>query len=589
LQYAGNVDVSALKGRQKDWRQAFDVPGTPRLVPLSKLVSPKNELEDAKFKAGQKKDPRQNAADWIVKTMNQEPGTKKRAPLDVSDNGDGTFTIHDGNATAQALMLAGWKAVPVNVIEAPRDTLAKAPTTVDSGPDLFGFNTGLGLDTLLTPAQKQAKVTQSQTLDLFGGKPNAQPRPTPQRPARPVTPPRSKTPSQQSEGFGELFAQPGMAGESGGDSGTTRPAGQPGSLGTGGNDAAGGNVAGESLRRPITQLGGSGGESMSGKQGDAPSDDSRTPARLERPSLDSPARNFAPPADLDRLAPAGNKAKIRANLDAITLLKRLYAENRDATPEEKRTLAAYSGWGAFKEAFNDGYADRREFYKNNPHYLSYNPGYQSWEKNWGELHDTLKKELTEDEYRAASRSTLNAHYTAAPVIRAMWKMLERLGFKGGRALEPSAGAGHYLGLQPAGDIADRTQWQTVELDDLSARLLAKLYPEAAVNERHGGHPGRQIDGLGFERARIPNGSLDLVISNVPFHESGPRKKGFPNLNLHNFFFAHALDKVKPGGLVAFITSSSTMQNNQKQRDFIASKGDLVAAFRLPNNSNGEQK
>lgn len=463
-------------------------------------------------------------------------------------------------------------------------TLAKGRTSPDAGPDLFGFNTGLGLDTLLTPRQKEAKLQQSQQLDLFGGFPDAPSRPTSQRPARPVTPPRSQTPAQQPAGFGDLFAQPGLAGESGGVSGTTRPAGQSGSLGTRGNDTAGGGLVEDDLVSTAGQSGIRGGGTVPGGNGGAGNNVSSQPARLDRPALDNPARNFSPPADLERLAPAGAKAKIRANLDAIKLLKVLDAAGRDATPEDKRTLAAYSGWGAFKEAFNDKSAEGRDYWKGRPD-TRYKPTFvTSWEQNWGELHDTLKAELTEDEYRAASRSTLNAHYTAAPVIRAMWSMVERLGFKGGRSLEPSAGAGHYIGLQPAGDIADRTQWQTVELDDLSAKILARLYPEASVNERPGGNPARQIDGLGFERARIPNGSLDLVISNVPFHESGPRKKGFPNLNLHNFFFAHALDKVKPGGLVAFITSSSTMQNNQKQRDFIASKGDLVAAFRLPNNA-----
>jgi N12 class adenine-specific DNA methylase/DNA repair protein RadC len=459
--------------------------------------------------------------------------------------------------------------------------LAKSKVRPDAGPDLFSFNAGLGLTDLLTPAQKEAKVQQAQTLDLFGGLTNAQPRPTAQRPARPVTPPRRQlAPEPEPTGFGELFDQTGMAGGNAGGSPTGLGAGP----GTGGNDTTGGDLAGDPQPDSTGQPQDGTGDRPTRKPRGARNDAAST--RLERPALDSPARNFAPPADLASLAPAGNKAKIQANLAAIRLLKTLETEERNATPEEKRTLAAYTGWGAFKEAFNDGMADAVKDWKTRPYYSQqYKPQFvTTWEKNYGELHSILKAELSDDEYRAASRSTLNAHYTAAPVIRPMWKMVERLGFKGGRALEPSGGNGHYIGLQPAGEIADRTQWQAVELDDLSARMLAKLYPEATVNERRGGNESRSMDGMGFERARIPNGSLDLIISNVPFHESGPRKKGFPNLNLHNFFFAHALDKVKPGGLVAFITSASTLQNNLKQRDFIASKGDLVAAIRLPNNA-----
>lgn len=575
--HAGNVDVTALQGKQADWKKAFTFPAGARMVPLSKLVSPKNELESPRFKAGLKADPRQTAANFITRAIAGEPGIKQRAPLDVSANPDGTYTIHDGNATAQALMLAGWKAVPVNVIEAPTLAMGRKSVT-DAGPDLFGFNAGLGLDTLLTPRQKEAKLQQSQQLDLFGGFPDAPARPTPQRPARPARPSRPAEAPQQPGGLGELFAAPGMAGNNlGGRSPLGNAAGQPGSLGGSGNPAPGGSQTGGTDGQPAADaLAGadSGMPGMPGLSEPAPV--------LDRPSVGSPDRNFEVPADVESLAPATDKAKILANVAAIKLLKELEADRRNATPEEKKVLAAYTGWGAFKEAFNSKYEDdiARIWDGRDQRYM---PDWlQSWQRNHRPLHKLLKENMSEDEFASASASTLNAHYTAAPFIRAMWKMVERLGFKGGRAMEPSAGAGHYVGLTPS-ELADKTQWQTVELDDLSARLLSKLYPEAVVNESQPDET-RAVTGLGFERARIPNGSLDLVISNVPFHESGPRKKGFPNLNLHNFFFAHALDKVKPGGLIAFITSESTMQNNMKQRDFIASKGDLVAAFRLPNNA-----
>jgi N12 class adenine-specific DNA methylase len=588
--HAGNVDVTPLQGKQADWKKAFTFPAGARMVPLSKLVSPKNELESPRFKAGLKADPRQTAANFITRAIAGEPGIKQRAPLDVSANPDGTFTIHDGNATAQALMLAGWKAVPVNVIEAP--ALAGDPvagsgnflamgrkSVTDSGPDLFGFNAGLGLDTLLTPRQKEAKLQQSQQLDLFGSLTDEKPRTPSPRPARAPRPASLPQASQQSAGLGELFA-PGMAGTGPGSRNLLGdPPGLTGGLGGSGNPAPGGSSTGNP--GADTPAGSRPSQSPDSGMPSMPRISQPAPV-LDRPSVGSPDRNFEVPAEVENLAPLTDKAKIIANLDAIRLLKHLETERRNATPEEKKKLAAYTGWGAFKEAFNSKYeADISSYWDGRDQ--RYMPDWlQSWQRNHRPLHKLLRENMSEDEFASASASTLNAHYTAAPFIRSMWKMVKRLGFKGGRAMEPSAGAGHYVGLTPS-DLADKTQWQTVELDDLSARLLSKLYPEAVVNESQPDET-RAVSGLGFERARIPNGSVDLIISNVPFHESGPRKKGFPNLNLHNFFFAHALDKVKPGGLVAFITSESTMQNNMKQRDFIASKGDLVAAFRLPNNA-----
>ena len=563
-----NVDVSALAGTQKHWRKAFNIPGTPKLVALAKLTATKHEPQSV-----------QNAARFIAQAIS---GTKSaRAPIDVSANPDGTYTVQDGNATAQALMLAGWKAIPVHIVAtAP---LAKSRTALDDTPDLFSFNTGLGLDTLLTPAQKESKLQHAETLDLFAGTSNARPRPTAQRPARPARASRPASTPEQSSGADDLFAAPGLAGNGNGQ----RPAladaaGHPGSLGGRGNPTSGGSTT-SATNGPTAadSLEGSG-SSLSGMPADGGDSDVH---RLDRPSVGSPDRNFEVPDSVESLAPSTDKAKILANLAAIRLLKELEDQRRNPTAEEKKTLAAYTGWGAFKEAFNSKYeGDIADYWDGKPAYQrQHMPDWlQSWEKNHRPLHKLLRENMTEDEFSSASASTLNAHYTAAPIIRAMWKMVERLGFTGGRAIEPSAGAGHYLGLQPS-TMADQTAWQTVELDDLSARLLSKLYPEATVNESRS-DPTRLVSGLGFERARIPNGSLDLAISNVPFHESGPRKKGFPALNLHNFFFAHALDKVKPGGLVAFITSESTMQNNMKQRDFIASKGDLVAAFRLPNNA-----
>lgn len=476
-------------------------------------------------------------------------------------------------------------------------SLSMSRRRADSGTlDLFSFNAGLELTPLLTPAQRDAKLEQALQPSLFGTSSDARPRPTSSRPAKSARPSRPAQPAETAAGFGDLFGQAGLDSPAGGTGNGRRGFGgssgllpSDGPLGAGadgvrGNSGSGGTETGtpgtDSAGETDSQ--GSPDTDVSGMPGDAAGLDADL-----RPSVGDPARNFEIPEDLESLAPATDKAKIQANIEAIRLLKRLESERRNATTEEKRVLASYTGWGAFKEAFNSKYEQAiTEIWDKPGARRQYMPEFlQSWERNHRANHKLLREAMTEDEFASASASTLNAHYTALPIIRSMWSMVQRLGFTGGRALEPAAGAGHYIGTTPAA-MADRVQWQAVELDELSARLLSRLYPEATVNEEKGGadRPARQITGLGFERARIPNGSLDLVISNVPFHESGPSKKGFPKLNLHNFFFGHALDKVKPGGLVAFITSESTMQNNIRQRDFLASKGDLVAAIRLPNNA-----
>jgi hypothetical protein len=459
------------------------------------------------------------------------------------------------------------------------DVVLGAPRRKNADSDQLN----LGLFDLLSPKQQQQKLEQP---SLFGENffSNA-PEQSTSRTASPVVPRRPAQPAEQSTSLGELFDRGGGRRTAG----TKRPGQLRGSRGSGNDSGSGDLFGGTGVASTPSPLPGDS-ETVPGLRGDVPSDRATPPPqpqprRIERPAVDHPDRNFAPPANLVSLAPSGDKAKIEANFAAIELLKKLEDEGRNATTEEKRVLAAYTGWGAFKEAFNDKAESDMAYWETRPSYMRMHmPQWlRSWENNWRSLHQELKKRMSPAEYAAASRSTLNAHYTPAPIIRAMWTMVQKLGFVGGRALEPSAGAGHYIGLQPA-DSTDTTQWQAVELDQLSARLLAKLYPEVNVNELPGGKAEREVIGLGFERARIPNNSLDLVISNVPFHESGPRKKGFPTLNLHNFFFAHALDKVKPGGLVAFITSAGTMQNRPSQRAFIASKGDLVAAYRLPNNA-----
>ena len=257
---------------------------------------------------------------------------------------------------------------------------------------------------------------------------------------------------------------------------------------------------------------------------------------------------------------------MRANLDAIKLLKQLEAENRNPTPEEKATLAKYTGWGGLKEVFDEGKAAYRD---RPPWSEEQKKEAANWEKSWGKHYDDLNALLTPEEHAAARGSILNAHYTAREVVQGMWTAMARLGFSKGLALEPAAGVGNFLGLGPTG-----ARWRAVELDSVSGRILGKLYPQAHV----------QV--TGFQDASIPANSQDLVISNFPFAADGPLDKRYPKLSLHNYFFARALDLVKPGGIVAAITSDSTMDSaaSRKAREYMAERADLVGAIRLPNNA-----
>lgn len=277
--------------------------------------------------------------------------------------------------------------------------------------------------------------------------------------------------------------------------------------------------------------------------------------------------NHVLPAGEDWI-PSGDKAKASANLDAIKLLKQLEIENRQATPEEKATLAKYTGWGGLKPIFDSGKAAYRE---RAPWGEEQKKEAVNWEKQWGKLYDEVKGVLTPEEHSTAARSILNAHYTARNVINGVWAAVQRLGFRGGKVLEPAMGIGHFVGLTPE-NLRGKVKWSGVELDSVSARIAARLYPQA------------RVQGVGFEEARFAPNSQDLVISNVPFAQGGPIDKRYPKLSLHNYFFARALDVVKPGGLVAFITSDSTMDGPRAAREYFAEKADLVGAIRLPNNA-----
>ncbi len=250
---------------------------------------------------------------------------------------------------------------------------------------------------------------------------------------------------------------------------------------------------------------------------------------------------------------SGNVTKFEANIAAIERLRKLESEKRQPTTEDREVLNRYTGWGGIPQAFND---DQKE-------------------QSWVSRAERLKALLSENEYQSAEASTPNAHYTALEVIEATWSMVERLGFKGGRIIEPSAGAGYFLGAMPQ-EIAQKSTVTAIELDQLSARILKALYGDFGVN----------VIQSGFETAKLPDEFYDLAISNVPFgNYQVPELRNVPYANflIHDYFFAKAMEVVRPGGLVVFITSSGTLDKcDDKVRQYLGSKANLVAAVRLPN-------
>ena len=274
-----------------------------------------------------------------------------------------------------------------------------------------------------------------------------------------------------------------------------------------------------------------------------------TEQQVEQKSTELPGgKNFVIGESLD--LPSGEKSRYKANVDAIRLVKQLEAENREATAEEQTVLSKYVGWGGLANAFDARKAD--------------------WSHEFAELRELL----TDEEYKAAKGSTLNAHYTSIPVIRAMYRGLERLGFQGGRMMEPASGVGNFVGAMPADMSAKVRSWTMVELDNITGLIAKHLYP----------HNDVRIEG--FEKTVLPDNYMDVAISNVPFGNYPVVDRAYPKKvtsAIHNYFFAKALDKVRPGGIVMFITSSYTMNSNDSTvRKYIAQRADLLGAIRLPN-------
>ena len=289
--------------------------------------------------------------------------------------------------------------------------------------------------------------------------------------------------------------------------------------------------------------------------------------QIEQQSTEQPkGRNFVIDESLN--LPSGAKSRFRANVDAIRLIKKLESEGRHATPAEQEILSKYVGWGGLSEAFGE-LTFNRETRKSE---MTPKAG---WEKEFAEFRQLVTDGIiTEEEYQAASKSTQNAHYTSVEVIRAMYEGLAQLGFKGGRMLEPSSGVGNFVGGMPASMSGQVKSWTMVELDRITGQIAKYLYPQSDVRIQ------------GFEKANIPDNFMDVAIGNVPFGNVGVVDKSYPKRitkAIHNYFFAKSLDKVRPGGIVMFITSSFTMNSADSEvRQYIMYRADLLGAIRLPN-------
>ena len=258
------------------------------------------------------------------------------------------------------------------------------------------------------------------------------------------------------------------------------------------------------------------------------------------------ARNFR--ITDEHLGEGGAKTKCRANIEAIQLLKYLERNGFQASPEQQDVLSSYVGWGGIPEVFDESKSE--------------------WSKEYAEL----KALLTPEEYDAARGSTLNAHYTSPAVIRAIYEAVGGMGFEGGRILEPSMGVGNFFGLLP--ENMANSQLYGVELDSITGRIAKQLYPKADITV------------AGFETTNRP-GFFDLAVGNVPFgqyhvHDPEYDRLGF---SIHNYFAAKMLDQVRPGGIVAFVTSRYTLDaKDESVRRYLAERGEMLGAIRLPNNA-----
>lgn len=244
----------------------------------------------------------------------------------------------------------------------------------------------------------------------------------------------------------------------------------------------------------------------------------------------------------------GDKTRCQNNIAAIRLLKQIEGEKRSATPYEQQILAKYIGWGGLANAFDSSKTD--------------------WSKEYAEL----KTLLAPEEYSSARSSTLNAHYTSYTIISSIYSALDNMGFKGGKILEPALGTGNFFGSMPE-EMRNNSQLSGVELDSITGRIAKLLYPSANIQIK------------GYEDTNFENNSFDVAVSNVPFGSYKVNDKDYnkQNMLIHDYFFSKTLDKVRPGGIIAFVTSKGTLdKENSEVRKYLAERAELLGAIRLPN-------
>jgi len=260
------------------------------------------------------------------------------------------------------------------------------------------------------------------------------------------------------------------------------------------------------------------------------------------------------PEIADRIRSGGAVTKYKQNIDAVKTMRQIVMEGRRATVEEQEAMALYAGFGGIKDLFAPPYQNYKE------------------SQRWYERQKELKELIGEDAYKAASASTKNAHFTDPQIVDRMWTIAEKLGFTRGRMLEPSMGSGNFFGLVPA-HLRDKTTFTGVELDKTTGQMAQLLYPDANIHVQ------------GFEDFNAPDNFFDLAMGNVPFGEYRISDNRYNKLlpQIHNYFFLKALDKVRPGGLVMFITSTGTMDSKRGEvvRKELAKQADLVTAIRFP--------
>ena len=249
----------------------------------------------------------------------------------------------------------------------------------------------------------------------------------------------------------------------------------------------------------------------------------------------------------DTLGIGGAKEKFKRNIEAISTLEKIEGENRIATPEEQKILSQYVGWGGLADAFDES------------------------KSVWAGEYQELKSLLSDTEYASARESTLNAHYTSPVIIRSIYEALENMGFEKGNVLEPAMGIGNFFGMLPG--KMQESRLYGVELDGITGRIAKQLYPKADIKIS------------GFEKTDYPNDFFDVAVGNVPFgqYKVADRQYDKNNFLIHDYFFAKTLDKVRPGGVVAFVTSKGTMDKKSPEvRKYLAQRAELLGAVRLPN-------